>query len=166
MFCVGAESYLLIFSDRKLLSIWLYVSGTHHWEEVLQVLFSLSELIFWPQILCKGTFKYFSRSVSVSCCMIVQHVWLWLIHWIKLIEWTYRKPLLETIQLNGWIFTAQRVSYRMLPLLLTTGSDRKPVWLLLEATSSDRMKKKNVKTVQLFSIACPPPCWVFCLSLS
>lgn len=32
---------------------------------------------------------------------------------------------------------------------MTTGSDRKPVWLLLEATSSNRIKK-NVKTAQLF----------------
>lgn len=44
----------------------------------------------------------------------------------------------------------------MLALLLTTGSDIKPVWLLLEAASSDGMKKKYVKTAIQFFTACPP----------
>lgn len=123
----------------------------------------------------QSTFN-FSRSVPVSCCMIVQDVWLWLIQWMKLIECAYRKPLSENIQFNGWIFTAYRARWWILPLLVTTGSDRKPVWLLLEATSSNRIKK-NVKTAQLFlygkalqkafevsAFSCPKP-WPLFVSL-
>lgn len=42
----------------------------------------------------------------------------------------------------------------MLSLLVTTGSDIKLVWVLLEAASSDRAKKENVKTDKLFSTTC------------
>lgn len=45
----------------------------------------------------------------------------------------------------------------MLPLSVTTGSDIKQVWLLLEAASSDSIQKKNVNTAILFSTPCPPP---------
>lgn len=53
---------------------------------------------------------------------------------------------------------------RMLLLSLTTGSDRKPVWLLLEAATSDTMKsvKKKKKT---YTVSCSPPCSLSCLSI-
>lgn len=46
----------------------------------------------------------------------------------------------------------------MLILLLTTGSDKKPVWLLLETASSDSIKMKKIENCYaVFSPHTPRP---------